>query len=140
MKIALPLADDCSFSLHYGGSAKVGLYEVDAAARTILRATEAVPPDAEPCGWAAWLGSEKVNVILVGGMGRGAQMRMAEHGIEVIPGLPAAEPRVLVQAWLDGRISAGANACEGGHHGHGEHHYHHGEQGHDGHECHCGGH
>ncbi len=138
MNIAVPLADDGTFSLHYGGSAKVGLYQVDPAKRTILSATEIVPPAAEPCEWAAWLGNQKVNAILVSGMGRGAQMRMAELGIKVVAGLPAAEPRALVQAWIDGRIEAGPNACEGhgGHHGHGAHeggeHHHH----HDG-NCHC---
>lgn len=135
MNIAIPLASDGSFSLHYGGSAKVGLYQIDPAKRTILSATEIIPPDAEPCGWAAWLGSQKVNVILVGGMGRGAQLRMAELGIEVVPGLPSAEPRDLVQAWLEGRITAGANACEGGHGDHHDHHDH--EAGHHHGHGHC---
>jgi len=136
MNIAIPLAEDGSFSLHYGGSAKVGLYQVDPSKRTILSATEIVPPAAEPCEWAAWLGTQKINIILVGGMGRGAQVRMTELGIAVIAGLPTAEPRDLVQAWLDGRIAAGTNACEGGHHGH-EHHHEHGEHLSDGHACHC---
>lgn len=132
MNIALPLADDGTFSLHYGGSAKVGLYEVDLAAKKILRATCATPPAPEPCEWAPWLETQKVRVILVGGMGRGAQVCMAEHGIDVVPGLPAAEPRDLVQAWLDDRLIAGPNACNGGHSEHG--HHAHGEHGHP---CHC---
>ena len=120
MNIAIPLADDSSFSLHYGGSAKVGIFEVDPAKRAILNSTEIVPPSAEPCEWAAWFGTQKINAILVGGMGRGAQMRMAELGIQVVAGLPPAEPRDLVQAWLDGRLTGGPNSCEGhgGHHGH----------------------
>jgi len=130
MNIAIPLADDGSFSLHYGGSAKVGLYEVDPGKRVILRAAEIIPPAAEPCEWAAWLGTQQVSAILVGGMGRGAQMRMAELGIEVVAGLPPAEPRALVQAWLDGRLTGGPNACEG-------HHDHHAGHPHgDGH-CNC---
>ncbi len=136
MNIAIPLAEDGSFSLHYGGSAKMGLYTVDPAKKTILSSTELNPPAAEPCEWAAWLGLQNISTILVGGMGRGAQLRMAELGITVIAGLPAAEPRDIVQAWIEGRIIAGANACEGGHHGHGDHH-HHADHAHgDGH-CHC---
>jgi predicted Fe-Mo cluster-binding NifX family protein len=71
-----------------------------------------------------------VSAILVGGMGRGAQMRMAELGIEVVAGLPLAEPRALVQAWLDGQLTGGPNACEG-------HQDHHADHPHgDGH-CNC---
>jgi len=130
MKIALPLAEDGSFSQHYGGSAKIGLYEIDPASRTILSATELTPPAAEPCEWAPWLGTQAINTLLVGGMGRGAQLRMAELGIEVVTGMPPDEPRAIVQAWIEGRLTAGANACEGGHHNHehGHHAHEHGDE------------
>lgn len=133
MKIALPLADDGSFSLHYGGSARIGLYEIDPSTRTILRSSELAPPAAEPCEWAGWLATLDIKALLVGGMGRGAQVRINQLGIEVVAGLPPAEPDDLVQAWIDGRISAGPNACEGhgGHHGNDAHGGHH-----DG-PCHC---
>ncbi len=127
MIIALPLTENDEFSPHFGGSAKVGLFEVDRASRTVSRMTTVVPPEAEPCGWAGWLGAQGVTLLLAGGMGGGARQRMAAAGIEVLVGMPAADPAALVQAWLDGRIAPGANACEGegGHHGH-----HHGESGH----------
>lgn len=128
MKIAVPLADDGSFSLHYGGASKVALFEVDQPGRRILHVAEVQPPEPEPCGWAGWLAHEQVNVILAGGMGRGAQMRMAELGILVQAGMPAAEPRALVQAWLNGAAAAGDNLCEGGHHGR-DHEGHHGSHG-----------
>ncbi len=120
MNIAIPLTDNGVFSLHYGSSAKVGLYEVDPLRRAILRSAEIVPPVAEPCEWDAWLGTRNVRILLAGGMGRGAQARMVESGIEVIAGLPAAEPQEIVQAWLEGRLVPGPNACEG----HGKHHEH----------------
>jgi predicted Fe-Mo cluster-binding NifX family protein len=127
MIIALPLTENDEFSTHFGGSAKAGLFEVDRARRLIVRTTAVVPPEPEPCGWADWLGAQGVKLFLAGGMGRGAQQRMASAGIEVVVGIPSAEPRTLVQAWLDGKLVHGANACEGegGHHGH-----HHDEPGH----------
>ena len=133
MIISLPLTENDEFSPHFGGSAKVGLYEVDQAARRIVRTTTAVPPEPEPCGWGVWLGAQGVKLLLAGGMGRGAQQRMAEAGIAVIAGVPAAAPQALVQAWLDGRLVSGANACEGGHHG--EHP--HGDPHREGGSCHC---
>jgi predicted Fe-Mo cluster-binding NifX family protein len=125
MIIALPLTENDEFSLHFGGSAKVGLFEVDRARRTISRTTAVVPPKPEPCGWADWLGTQGVTLFLAGGMGGGARQRMAATGIEVLVGMPAADPAALVQAWLDGKLVPGTNACEGegSHHGHGHHHH-----------------
>jgi predicted Fe-Mo cluster-binding NifX family protein len=147
MIIAIPLTGNHEFSSHFGGAAKVGLYEVDVATRSIVRTSVAVPPDPEPCGWAAWLTTQDVKVVLAGGMGGGARQRMAAAGIEVVAGVAVGEPRTLVQAWLDGSLVPGANACEGGHHGHGHEHgdhghpHHHGEHGHQpGHGCTCGAH
>jgi predicted Fe-Mo cluster-binding NifX family protein len=139
MIIGLPITENNEFSPHFGGAAKARLYTVDREQRSILREETVSPPDPEPCGWADWLGTQGVTAFLAGGMGMGAQHRMAAAGILVTVGVPSAPPRDLVQAWLNGALAAGANACEGGHHGHG-HHHHHGEHDADGHSCHCGSH
>jgi predicted Fe-Mo cluster-binding NifX family protein len=145
MIIALPLTENDAFSPHFGAAAKAALFEVDPAARTVLRTATVVPPDPEPCGWADWLGAQGVTRFLAGGMGRGAQQRMAAAGIVVTVGVAPAAPQELVQAFLAGSLAAGANACEGGHHGHGGHghheHPHHGGHDHEhGHSCGCGSH
>lgn len=142
MIIALPLTENDEFSPHFGAAAKAGLFEVDPVKRTIVHASAIVPPEAEPCSWAAWLGTQGVKYFLAGGMGQGAQQRMAAAGILTIVGVAAAAPATLVQAWLDGSLTPGTNGCEGGHHGHGHehgehgHHHHHGEHEH-GHGCGC---
>lgn len=141
MIIALPLTANDAFSPHYGASAKVGLFEVDPERRTLVGAIAMVPPAPEPCGWADWLNSQGVKVFLAGGMGDGARQRMAAVGINVIVGMPAAAPITLVRAWLDGTLTAGENACEGGDHGQGHHEHHEGpgDGPHEGHGC-CGSH
>lgn len=127
MIIAIPLTENDEFSPHFGGSAKVALFEVDPARRAISRSTVVVPSFPEPCSWADWLAAQGVTLFLAGGMGGGARQRMAAAGIDVVVGVPAADPRALVQAWLDGKLTPGANACEGegSHHGHGHGHHHH---------------
>lgn len=112
MIIALPLTDTDEFSPHFGASVKAGLYTVDVAQRRIMKIAAVVPPCPEPCGWADWLGSRGVKVFLAGGIGRGAQQRMAAAGIEVIPGNPAGMPALLVQAWLNRELKPGANGCD----------------------------
>jgi predicted Fe-Mo cluster-binding NifX family protein len=132
MIIALPLTDDGTFSTHFGASAKAALFEVDPDRRHITCSGVFTPPGLAPCGWAPWLRHLGVDRLLAHGMGRGAQERMAECGIEVVAGVEPGNLDSVVRAWLDGTLAVGANACEGGH-GEGEggcHHHRHG----DGHE------
>jgi len=134
MILALPLTETSEFSAHFGAASHVGLIEVDETKKTMLKAWSEQPPSPEPCSWVDWLAAKGVSCFLAGGMGRGAQQRMAEAGISVIVGVPMATPQELVEAWLSGALTGGLNACEGGHHGHGEHH--HGNSNHSG-GCHC---
>lgn len=123
MIIALPLTETDQFSPHFGAAAKAGLFTVDVSRRRITEAKTVVPPAPEPCGWADWLGSRGVKVLLAGGIGHGARQRMNAAGIEVVPGVPAGVPTLLVQAWLNRELRPGPNACEGGPaDGHAHHH------------------
>ncbi len=129
MKIAIPLTDTNGFSTHYGGSAKFAVYDVDLPQRIVLRRSIVTPSEAEPCAWPPLLQAEGVNVVLAGGMGRGAQQNMLNNGVQVVLGVAPAEPEALVAAYLAGEIHGGANACEG----EGSHHGHH----HEGGNCQC---
>ncbi len=117
MKLALPLTATNEFSAHYGAAAKFVVYEVDELRRTVNRRMLVVPQGSGPCAWPTLLRAAGVELVLAGGMGAGARAHMAEHGLEVRTGVPDAPPETLVEAWLDGRLVAGANACEGGDHG-----------------------
>ncbi|MGA2445419.1 MAG: NifB/NifX family molybdenum-iron cluster-binding protein [Opitutaceae bacterium] len=84
MKIAIPLTDTDEFSPHYGGSSKFAVVEVDPRHRTVRRRMIVVPPGSEPCSWPFLLRAAGVSLVLASGMGCGAQMRVAEHGIKVL--------------------------------------------------------
>jgi predicted Fe-Mo cluster-binding NifX family protein len=131
VKIAIPLTDTDEFSPHYGGSSKFAVVEVNPRHRAVRRRMIVVPPESEPCSWPPLLRAAGVDLILAGGMGRGAQVRMAEHGIKVLAGVPPAAPDELIAAWLDERLVVGENACEGNHHHHGEDDHHHAD------DCNC---
>lgn len=131
MKIALPLTAAEEFSSHYGASAKFIVFDVDRAQRTVQRRLVIVPQASGPCEWPRYLRAAGVDLVLAGGMGRGARQHMAEHGVQVLTGVPAATPDALVAAWLEGKLVAGENACDGTgphhhdhHHGSGDHHAH----------------
>ena len=132
MKIALPLTATEEFSTHYGASAKFIVFDVDQAQRTVHHRQMVVPQASGPCEWPRFLRAAGVDLVLVGGMGRGARQHMAEHGVQVLAGIPAATPDELVTAWLEGKLVTGENACNGSgphthdHHQHGssDHHAH----------------
>jgi predicted Fe-Mo cluster-binding NifX family protein len=132
MKIALPLTATDEFSPHYGASAKFTVFDVDPVRRLVLRRLIVVPQDSEPCAWPTLLRAAGVDLVLAGGMGRGAQMHMAEHGLKVLVGVPMGTPEVLVEAWMAGDLATGVNTCDSS--GRGRHH--HGDHDHAGH-CHC---
>lgn len=137
MKIALPLTEQNEFSAHYGGASRVAIFEVDRATRRLLSQSVITPPSPEPCVWPAWLQAQGIQVVLVGGMGGGPRQRLAALGVDVVPGVPAGDPTELVQAYLQGRLQLGANACESGHGEHAHGHAHGSDHAHDG-GCGCG--
>lgn len=113
MKIAIPLTATDEFSPHYGAAAKFAVMEVDPDRRVVLRRLLVAPQASEPCQWPTLLRAAGVDLVLAGGMGRGARQHMAEHGLDVLVGMPTATPDALVAAWLEGRLVAGPNACGG---------------------------
>jgi predicted Fe-Mo cluster-binding NifX family protein len=139
MIIAIPLNADEQLSAHFGGSAKAALFEVDPAARAILKQRVVVPAVDSPCEWAGWLRDQGVSLIIGCGMGTGARASMAAAGIEPVAGASTPDPRLLVEQWLGGMLVTDSNPCEGlhAHDGHGHHHQHHGHGGHGHGHCGC---
>ena len=115
MKLALPLTATDDFAPHYGAATKFAVMEVDPSMRTVQRRLVVVPQASEPCQWPRLLRAAGVDLILVGGMGRGARQHMAEHGLRVLTGVAADTPEALVAAWLNGTLVAGENQCDGSH-------------------------
>lgn len=146
MRIALPLTSADEFSAHYGAAAKFAVFEIDPKRRAVRRHVVVKPTGSEPCGWPPLLRAAGADLVLAGGMGRGARLRMAEHGLKVLAGVPTAAPEVLIADWLAGRLSAGANTCDSDQHGggagcHGHAHGHPHAHGHSpAHPLHSGGH
>jgi predicted Fe-Mo cluster-binding NifX family protein len=134
MKLALPLTATDEFSPHYGAATKFAVMEVDPATRSVRRRLVVVPQASEPCQWPRLLRAAGVDLVLAGGIGRGARQHMAEHGVGVLAGIAAADPEVLVAAWLAGSLVAGENQCDGSHQ---RAHHHHQRESHN-HETGCG--
>jgi ATP-binding protein involved in chromosome partitioning len=111
MRIAIPVADGrlCS---HFGHCETFALIDVDEDSRRILKTDYLTPPPHAPGVLPQWLAEQGASVILAGGMGSRAQMLFSERGIAVVAGAQPAEPEALAQAYVDGTLVTGANACD----------------------------
>ena len=130
-KIAVTYENGSVFQ-HFGHSEQFKLYEVEAD-----KVVNTQMLDANGSGHgalAALLSEQKVDVLICGGIGGGAQAALAEQGIELCAGASGSAD-AAVEAYLRGElVNTGAN-CD-----------HHHEEGHDcgshedGHSCggHCG--
>lgn len=111
MKIAIPTAEG-KLCMHFGHCQQFEILTVDPDTKTISGCDAMTPPPHEPGVLPAWLGEQKVNVIIAGGMGQRAQQLFAQQGIQVIVGAPAAAAEELAAAWMAGTLVSGANACD----------------------------
>ena len=111
MKIAIPIVDG-QLCMHFGHCAHFALVDVDEAKKKIVSQQLVEPPPHEPGVLPKWLYEQGVNVILAGGMGSRAQQLFAQHGVEVVVGVPSDTPETLVRAWMAGTLASGENVCD----------------------------
>lgn len=131
MKIALPV-ENGHLNSHFGGSRQFAIIEVDPNTKAMLR-TETLPaPEHQPGVFPRWLQSLGVELVIVGGIGQRALAIFAQHGINVVAGLPDQPVEALVAAYLNGQLTGKPEGCQ--HHGQG-HHDHPGHEHHGG-NCH----
>lgn len=110
MRIAIPIANG-ALAMHFGHCSAFALVDVDDDRNVAATATTDAPPH-QPGLLPRWLAGQGVDVVIAGGMGGRAQELFREAGIEVLTGAPAEAPETLVQAYLDGALVTGANACD----------------------------
>jgi predicted Fe-Mo cluster-binding NifX family protein len=128
MKIAIPV-ENGRLNSHFGGSRHFALIEVDPTAKTTVRSETLPAPEHQPGAFPRWLQSQGVEVVIVGGIGQRALAIFAQHGINVVAGLPDGPVETLVEAYLNGRLTGKPEGCA--------HHHEHGDHGHGPHEGNC---
>lgn len=131
MRIAIPVADG-KLSGHFGQSPQLAVAEVDAEAKQVKSIRIVDAPAHSHGSMPQTIAAQQANLVIAGGMGQRAQMRLSEMGIEVIAGAPCESPEALVKAYLAGQLVSSDEFCQG----HGDHHDHDHHHGH-GHNCNC---
>ncbi len=109
MKIAIPVAEE-KLCMHFGHCQVFHIFQIEN--NKILGVEKLTPPPHEPGVLPKWLGEQKVNVILAGGMGVKAQQLFAAQNIEVVTGIQGElNPEKLVELYIKDNLTIGQNAC-----------------------------
>jgi predicted Fe-Mo cluster-binding NifX family protein len=98
--------------MHFGHCEQFALLDVNLSEKRILNSRRLDPPAHQPGVLPRWLHDQGVNLVLAGGMGPRAQDIFAQHGIDVIVGVPSGAPDEIVQSYLDGNVQPGENICD----------------------------
>ena len=109
--VAIPVANG-QLCMHFGHCEQFALLDVNVSEKRILDSRRLDPPAHEPGVLPRWLHDQGVSLILAGGMGGRAQNIFAQHGIDVIVGVPSGPPDEIVQSYLDGEMQPGENICD----------------------------
>jgi predicted Fe-Mo cluster-binding NifX family protein len=111
VKIAIPVAGK-TLCPHFGHCEQFALYEVEPDTKRIINTEYHNPPAHEPGVLPRWLSERGATVIIAGGMGQRAQQIFTQNGVKVIVGAQSGDPQTVVEAYLRGTLTAGANLCD----------------------------
>lgn len=106
LKFAIPVKDEV-VSEHFGYSRAFCFIEV--INRQITANTIIANPMHDRGLIPSWLAENKVTHVFANGIGQKAIDLLTENKIEVIWGVPADKPELLVKAYLDSQLVPGVN-------------------------------
>ncbi len=116
MRIAIPLSGG-QVAQHFGHSEQFLFVDTDMEQRKVLHKNVETAPEHAPGLLPRWLAERGVNVVITPGLGARARDLLAASSVEILTGVSALDPDVLVTDFMNGRLVTGDNHCD--HSGHG---------------------
>ena len=111
MRIAIPLSGE-ELSPHFGHSDRFLFVDADLQQGKILGKQTEKAPDHAPGVLPAWLAERRVDVVIASGLGARARDLLAAASVQVLTGVSAIDPEILVSDFVNGRLETGTNACD----------------------------
>ncbi|MBZ5667563.1 MAG: NifB/NifX family molybdenum-iron cluster-binding protein [Acidobacteriia bacterium] len=115
MRIAVPLSGG-RLSQHFGHSEQFLFVDADLEQKQVLGRNVETAPEHAPRVLPKWLAEHGVDVVIASGMGEHARGLLAASSVQVLTGVSATDPEVLVADFIHARLETGANYCD--HSGH----------------------
>jgi ATP-binding protein involved in chromosome partitioning len=107
--IAIPISNNC-LCQHFGHCEKFVLFETEN--KKITGEKYLNPPPHEPGVLPVWLASQGATHIIAGGMGHRAISLFNQQNIQVITGAEEKTAKLLVEDFLENKLTTGVNACD----------------------------
>jgi len=111
MRLAVPVSDG-KVAAHFGHCSHFALFDVEDAAKAIIRREVVPSPGHQPGFLPAWLAEEGVSVVIASGMGSRARAIFNENNIEAIVGVLSDDPEKAVMDYIQGELATGDNICD----------------------------
>jgi predicted Fe-Mo cluster-binding NifX family protein len=109
MTFAIPLKDDVVCD-HFGHAREYCIVGVEN--RRIISMRNYTSPGHDRGRIPAWLVEFGITHVIANGIGQKAIDILTDHKIEVIWGVPADKPEILVKVYLDSQLVPGINLCD----------------------------
>lgn len=110
-KLAFPVSGGV-LCAHFGHCESFVLIDIDEESRTVLGSSTVAAPPHEPGLLPGWLAGLGVKVVIAGGMGSRAHDLFTGRGVRVITGADSLAPEALAEAYMEGSLKLGENACD----------------------------
>jgi len=111
MRIAIPLSGG-RLSQHFGHSEQFLFVDADLEQQKILGKKMETAPEHAPGLLPRWLAEHGVGMVVAAGLGGRARDLLAASSIQVVSGVLAVDPDVLVTDFVRGRLETGPNHCD----------------------------
>jgi len=115
MRIAIPLSRG-KVSQHFGHSEQFLFVDADMEQRRVLHTVIETPPKHAPGVLPKWLAEHSIDVVIASGMGAHARDLLVASSVQVLTGVSAIDPDVVVADFMNARLETGAGHCD--HSGH----------------------
>lgn len=111
MRIAIPVTDG-RLAEHFGHCEQFLFVDADMSQRKVLEKKLVSAPEHVPGLLPRWLGENGVEVVIAGGLGARARGLLSAAAVQLITGVTAAEPDLLIESFLNGKLEGGENRCD----------------------------
>jgi ATP-binding protein involved in chromosome partitioning len=111
VRIAIPLSEG-KLCQHFGHCEEFLFVDADPCTQNISGRRVEKAPDHQPGLLPLWLRERAVNVVIAGGIGSHAKYLLAAASVQVLAGITASDPEVIVSTFLNGKLETGITGCD----------------------------
>ena len=111
MRIAIPLAEG-RLCQHFGHCEEFLFVDAEPETKNVAARRVEKAPEHQPGLLPLWLKERGVNVVIAGGIGSHAKDLLAAASVQVLAGILASDPEVIVSTFLNGKLLTGLTGCD----------------------------